>query len=73
LGSDKIIETLIERHAIPSYMSFSSPWTMHFLLLGYLVVVVALASVTYRLIEQPGRAFFNRLSDTLPTADPRTA
>jgi peptidoglycan/LPS O-acetylase OafA/YrhL len=73
LGSNKIIETLIERHAIPGYMSFSSPWTTRILLLGYLVGVVALASVTYRLIEQPGRAFFNRLSDALLAADRRPA
>jgi peptidoglycan/LPS O-acetylase OafA/YrhL len=73
LGSNKIIETLIERHVIPSYMSFSSPWTMRVLLAGYLVGVVALASVTYRLIEQPGRAFFNRISDEFLAADRRPA
>jgi peptidoglycan/LPS O-acetylase OafA/YrhL len=38
---------------------------MRVLLVGYLVGVVALAAVTYRLIEQPGRAFFNRISDAL--------
>jgi peptidoglycan/LPS O-acetylase OafA/YrhL len=65
LGSNKIVETLIARHAIPSYMSLSSPWTMRVLLVGYLVGVVALAAVTYRLIEQPGRAFFNKISDAL--------
>ncbi len=69
LGSNKIIETLIERHAIPGYMSFNSSWTMRFVLAGYLVAVVALASVTFRLIEQPGRAFFNRRSDALLNAD----
>lgn len=73
LGSNKIIETLIERHAIPGYMSFSSPWTLCVLLVGYLGAVVALASVTYRLIEQPGRAFFNRKSDALLDADRRLA
>jgi peptidoglycan/LPS O-acetylase OafA/YrhL len=65
LGSNKVIETLIARDAIPSYMSLSSPWTMRVLLVGYLIGVVALAAVTYRLIEQPGRAFFNRISDAL--------
>ena len=73
LGSNKIIETLIERHAIPDYMSLSSPWMMRVLLVGYLVAVVALASATYRLIEQPGRAFFNRISDALLNADRRLA
>jgi peptidoglycan/LPS O-acetylase OafA/YrhL len=73
LGSNKIIETLVDRHPIPSYMSFSSSWTMRFLLAGYLVAVVAFALVTYRLIEQPGRAFFNRSSDALLNADRRLA
>lgn len=71
LGSNKIIETLVERHAIPGHLSFSSPWTVRALLVGYLVAVVALASVTYRLIEQPGRAFFNRMSDRLLNSDRR--
>jgi peptidoglycan/LPS O-acetylase OafA/YrhL len=63
-GND-IVEKLIERHAVPSYMSFSHVWTMSVLLVGYLVVVVALAAVTYRFIEQPGRRFFNRRSGEL--------
>jgi peptidoglycan/LPS O-acetylase OafA/YrhL len=73
VGADKIIETLIERHALPSYMSLSFPSTLGMLLLAYLVGVVAIASVTYRLIEQPGRVFFNRRSDALPQANRRHA
>jgi peptidoglycan/LPS O-acetylase OafA/YrhL len=63
-GND-IVEKLIERRAVPSYMSFSHVWTMSVLFVGYLVVVVALAAVTYRFIEQPGRRFFNRRSGEL--------
>lgn len=57
-GND-IAEKLIERHAVPGYMSFNHLWTTRVLLI-YLVVVVALASLTYRFIEQPGRRFFNQ-------------
>jgi peptidoglycan/LPS O-acetylase OafA/YrhL len=71
LGSNKVIETLAERNAIPSYISLSSPWTMDVLLVAYLVGVVALASVTYRLIEQPGRALFNRMSEAAFITDHR--
>jgi peptidoglycan/LPS O-acetylase OafA/YrhL len=63
-GND-IVEKLIERHAIPAYMSFNHLWTTRVLLISYLVVVVALASITYRFIEQPDRRFFNRRSGEL--------
>jgi peptidoglycan/LPS O-acetylase OafA/YrhL len=60
-GSD-IVDKLIERQVVPSHMLFDHTWTTRVLLIGYLVVVVALAAVTYRCIEQPGRRFFNRRS-----------
>jgi peptidoglycan/LPS O-acetylase OafA/YrhL len=60
-GND-VIDKLIERQVVPSYLSFNHIWTTRVLLIGYLVAVVALAAVTYRFIEQPGRRFFNRRS-----------
>lgn len=43
-------------------VSFGSPLAMDLLTVGYLAVVVALAAMTYRFIEVPGREFFNRLA-----------
>ena len=40
-------------------------WTMGALLAGYLVVVIIVASVTFKLIEQPGRRYFNRIAKNL--------
>jgi len=71
-GND-VVDKLIERQAVPSYMSFNHVWTMRVLLVIYLVVVVALAAVTYRFIEQPGRRFFNRRSGELFMTDRRLA
>jgi peptidoglycan/LPS O-acetylase OafA/YrhL len=38
-------------------------WTMNAILVGYLVAVIGVAGLSYKLIEQPGRRFFNRISD----------
>jgi peptidoglycan/LPS O-acetylase OafA/YrhL len=35
--------------------------------LVYVAVVVALAAITYRIIEQPGRRYFNRFADAWTT------
>ena len=35
--------------------------------LCYVAIVVALAAITYRLIEQPGRRYFNRFADGMAT------
>src|SRR5690349_4951921 len=37
-------------------------WAMDGLAIAYLLLVIGIAAVTYRLIEQPGRRFFNRLA-----------
>lgn len=37
-------------------------FTMNFLALGYLAVVVGLAALTYRFIEQPSRRYFNGIA-----------
>jgi peptidoglycan/LPS O-acetylase OafA/YrhL len=46
-------------------MPFGNIWTEDAFLAGYLLFVVAVASITYKFIEQPSRRFFNRLSDKL--------
>jgi hypothetical protein len=58
LRVDPVMQRHFDGHAIPS-------WAMVGLLVGYLVLVVALAAATYALIEQPGRRLFNRMSDKL--------
>jgi peptidoglycan/LPS O-acetylase OafA/YrhL len=63
-GND-IVDKLIERQAIPSYVSLNHIGTTRVLLIIYLVVVISLAAVSYRFIEQPGRRYFNRRSGEL--------
>jgi peptidoglycan/LPS O-acetylase OafA/YrhL len=63
-GSD-IVDKLIEQRAIPSYMSFNHIGTTRVALIIYILVVVSLAAITYRFIEQPGRRYFNRRSGEL--------
>jgi peptidoglycan/LPS O-acetylase OafA/YrhL len=40
-------------------------WLSDCVFLGYLLLVVGLAAITYQLIERPSRAFFYRLADRL--------
>ena len=37
-------------------------WTMDGFALLYMMLVIAFAALTYRLVEQPGRRFFNQLA-----------
>lgn len=39
------------------------PWSMDLLLVVYLALVVATSVLTYRWVEEPGRRYFNRLSE----------
>jgi len=50
-------------------MFFGSTEIMDVVLLGYLVAVVALSAVTYKLIEDPARKRFNRLAVRIFAAD----
>ena len=43
-------------------LAFGSPWAMDLFALGYIALVVAVASQTYRWIETPGREVFARLA-----------
>lgn len=46
-------------------------WPIDILLVVYLVTVVLLASITFRLIEQPGRRYFNNLSERIFPTSPQ--
>jgi peptidoglycan/LPS O-acetylase OafA/YrhL len=41
---------------------FSNPWTLDAVSIVFLAIVIALSALTYRLIEVPGRTFFNELA-----------
>jgi peptidoglycan/LPS O-acetylase OafA/YrhL len=43
----------------------SCTWTMGALLIGYLIAVIIVASVTFKLIEQPSRRYFNQIAKNL--------
>jgi len=57
-GADKVVMALVGHGTLVAGQN----WPIDVLLVAYLVAVVILASFTYRLIEQPGRRFFNSLS-----------
>jgi len=42
-------------------------------LAGYLAIIIAIASLTYRFIERPPRAYFNDLADKLAFRYPTLA
>ena len=63
--ADEIIGPLVGPSGEESGISVDSTWAMCAGLIGYLVVVVILAALTYRWIEQPGRRLFNRMSTKL--------
>jgi peptidoglycan/LPS O-acetylase OafA/YrhL len=60
--ADEIVGQLMGRQALPNNMFLDNAWAMGAVLTVYLVVVVILAAVSYRLIEQPGRRLFNRMA-----------
>src|SRR5690606_39081732 len=41
---------------------FSNPWVLDVVSIAFLAVVTGLAALTYRVIEVPGRTFFNGLA-----------
>lgn len=45
-----------------NFIFIGSKWWMDLVALAYVACVLALASLTYRHIEQPGRRYFNRLA-----------
>jgi len=45
-------------------------WTMIAITVAYLVAVVAVSAITYRLIEAPGRDYFNAISSALTRKKP---
>jgi peptidoglycan/LPS O-acetylase OafA/YrhL len=57
-----------------AFISGPSPWIMDGMMIGYLAIVIAVASQTYRFIEQPGRALFGPRRTKAPrTAAPQPA
>jgi peptidoglycan/LPS O-acetylase OafA/YrhL len=60
--TDEIVGHLTGRQALPNSAFLDNVWTVSVALVGYLVLVVILAAVSYRLIEQPGRRLFNRMA-----------
>jgi hypothetical protein len=47
---------------LDNFIFIGSQWWMDLVALLYLGAVVAVASLTYRYIEQPGRRYFNALA-----------
>lgn len=64
---------VLHRYGGISWHSMPNQVALIALIVGYLAAVVALSAVTYRWIEQPGRRYFNRLSDKILLADGRPA
>jgi len=48
-------------------------WMTGAVLAGYLAIIIAIASLTYRFIERPARAYFNGLADKLAFRHPALA
>ncbi len=53
------------RMAEDSLMLFGNAWVMDALTLGYVAVVLAVASLSYRFVEQPGQRLFGRLANAM--------
>jgi len=62
---EEILQQLMGHQPLASDASVDNIWILSMVLLGYLVVVVILAAVMYRWIEQPGRRLFNRMASAL--------
>jgi len=59
-----IEDTALDSDGLPTkLLFFGSKWIMDASAILYLGVVIVVASITYQLIEEPGRRFFNRLAD----------
>jgi peptidoglycan/LPS O-acetylase OafA/YrhL len=69
--ANEIIENLLARHLIPTGISLNRTLTQLTVTVLYLVTTVSIAAVTYRLIEQPGRKYFNGLAETLFASNSR--
>lgn len=68
-GAARAVEALFD---IPLYgpgpggetmLTYGGPWAMDLLMVAFVAVVIGVASLTYRFVEDPGRNLFNRLSD----------
>jgi peptidoglycan/LPS O-acetylase OafA/YrhL len=56
--------TNLDGDGLPAKLiSFGNEWIVDAMTLLYLAAVVAIASLTYRFIEEPGRRLFNRVAD----------
>jgi peptidoglycan/LPS O-acetylase OafA/YrhL len=67
-GTVKIGSALLKGHAINAAFSWNGidkAIAMDVVIIGYLVAVVAISAMTHRFIEQPGRKYFNRISENL--------
>ena len=51
-----------------SLLYIRNMWLMDLLCICYLLAVIALSAVTYNLIEQPARRFFNNIAVRLTAA-----
>jgi peptidoglycan/LPS O-acetylase OafA/YrhL len=49
---------------LENFIYFGNKWAMDVLVIAYFGLVLCAASLTYRIVEQPGRRFFNRLART---------
>lgn len=72
LGGANRIEATVEGFRQP-LLWFGGDWSADALVLVYLVLLLAIASVTYRFIENPGRAFFNALATRVEDGVKRAA
>ena len=60
--AEQVLQNLSESHVTLNFVSANDAWMRPLLLSGYLIIVVIFASQMFRLIEQPGRSLFNRMS-----------
>ncbi|MEB2845438.1 acyltransferase family protein [Rhizobiales bacterium RZME27] len=61
----KIGMTLIKADGVHERLAFGPAGLMDLMALGYLVSIIICACFTYYFVEEPGRKFFNRLSNRM--------
>lgn len=64
-------QQLLYHVGISDVISLGPAYLMDALAVGYLAVVVGVAALCYKFVEEPGRDFFNRISRSLKTFRPQ--
>lgn len=60
-GAEHHVQAMVEGRIVP-LLWFGSAWSSDALVALYLALLLGMSVITYRLVENPGRAFFNRIA-----------